>query len=260
MQYGSGAVEGYLSQDNVQVGPLTVLDQKFGEITYESGHHFEKAKYDGVLGMAWKTIAIDGALPVFDNMYQQGLIEKNQFSLYYSRNRRVSGELILGGTNPEYHRGKFHFVRLTSTTHWDIRLQDVVLRHPSGREHSFCPNGCTGIMDSGTSLLVGPSVHVVKMLHSIQVDKSCQYTDYTSLPSLVFKIRTEDGDLVEFPITGDDYVLNIRKHGRRLCAPGFLPLDIFGRRNVWILGDVWLRTWYTLFDRDGHRVGFSRAV
>ena len=207
--------------------------------------------------MAWRTIAIDGAEPVFDNLVDQGLVERDEFSIFVSRDKAVSGEIVLGGTKDAYHTAPFQYVPLSSQTHWDIRLHDVILRTVDGREKSYCRHGCTGILDSGTSLLVGPSEAVVDILHHIDVDHSCMDRDYSNAPELVFRIETEGGELVDFAIKPEDYVLNIEKHGRRVCAPGFLPLNIFGRRNVFILGDVWSRSWYTLYDRANFRVAFA---
>jgi hypothetical protein len=260
IHYGSGAVKGFLSIDDVRIGSLHVRGQKFGEITHELGHHFTQAKYSGVCGLAWKAIAIDGATPVFDNLVAQGGIARNEFSIWVGKSHGAGGRIMFGGTDPALHRQPFQYVPLVSQTHWDIHLEDVVVRMPSGREKSYCPHGCVGIMDSGTSLLVGPSRSMVDLLAMVHVAHDCSVIDYDQMPTLEFRIRTEDGEIRTFALTGRDYLLKIVKHGRKVCAPGFLPLDIFGRRNVWIMGDVFIRTFYSVFDRENHRVGFARAI
>lgn len=259
IHYGSGAVGGRLSSDTVRIGPMVVQAQLFGEISRESGHHFEKAKYDGVLGLAWAKIAIDGATPVFDNLIGQGQVHFDRFSLHIGRTHAEGGRIVFGGAMDKYHTEPFRYVKLISETHWDIRLEDVRLRKQDGDEVSFCPNGCVGIMDSGTSLLVGPTHSVLQLLRETRLDKSCENRDYSSLPSVVFKVRLEDGAVSDFVIRPVDYVLQIQKHGRQVCAPGFLPLNIFGKTNVWILGDVFNRAFYELYDRENFRIGLARA-
>ena len=70
----------FLSQDTVNVAGLQVDEQVFGEVTDEPGMTFAMAKFDGILGMGFKSIAVDGPSTVFDNMLSQGLVQSAQFS------------------------------------------------------------------------------------------------------------------------------------------------------------------------------------
>lgn len=59
--------------------------QVFGEATKQPGITFIAAKFDGILGMAYPRISVNNVLPVFDNLMQQKLVDKNIFSFYLNR-------------------------------------------------------------------------------------------------------------------------------------------------------------------------------
>ena len=69
----------------MQVAGLAVKSQTFGEATKQPGITFVAAKFDGILGMAWPSIAIDNVVPVFQNMVSQKLVARPVFGFYLDR-------------------------------------------------------------------------------------------------------------------------------------------------------------------------------
>merc|ERR1719412_2889126 len=86
IRYGSGSMEGFVSQDTVCVADVCVKDQLFAEATHEPGIAFLAAKFDGILGMGFYSISVNGIPTPFDMMVEQGLVEDSKFSFWLNRN------------------------------------------------------------------------------------------------------------------------------------------------------------------------------
>lgn len=68
-----------------QVAGINVRNQIFGLAETEPGDFFYYTPFDGILGLAFPSIASSGATPVFDNMMTENLVDRRLFSVYLSR-------------------------------------------------------------------------------------------------------------------------------------------------------------------------------
>ena len=85
-----------------------VENQKFAEAIEEPGITFVAAKFDGILGLGYPTIAVNGWAPPINNMMSQGVLTEGLFAFYLNRtpNAPDGGELSIGGVDTSRFTGK----------------------------------------------------------------------------------------------------------------------------------------------------------
>ena len=168
VRYGSGPVSGFLSEDSVSVGGLTVKHQTFAEVTDVKGlgPAFKVGKFDGILGMAFQSISVDDITPPFQNMLEQGIINEAVFAFYLSNATRpplpplIKGELVIGGVDRKHYTGELHYVNLTSETYWETKADSLDIG-------SYTSPTKRVVLDTGTSILAGPKDEVKKIAEMV---------------------------------------------------------------------------------------------
>jgi len=260
--YGSGSMTGFLSQDTLLFGGLTVTKQVFTEATGLPGISFLAGKFDGILGLGFQSISVDNVVPPWYNIVAQNLVSTPVFSFWLSDNANSTdgGELMLGGIDANRYTGKITYVPLTSETYWQFKMDDISIRSTST---GYCGStGCTAIADTGTSLIAGPSDQVKALnlkLGALTIVNGEAILDCKLIPIMPDVTITLNGQ--KFVLTPKDYVLVETSQNSTECISGFLGLDIPSPPGpLWILGDVFISTYYAIFDFGNKQVGFAEAV
>ncbi|NXR38495.1 CATE protein, partial [Zosterops hypoxanthus] len=259
IQYGTGSMKGIIGSDQVAVEGLTVSNQQFAESISEPGKAFLDAEFDGILGLAYPSLAVDGVTPVFDNMMAQNLVELPIFSVYMSSNpdSPQGGELLFGGFDTSHFTGTLNWVPVTQQGYWQIQLDNIQL----GGTVTFCANGCQAIVDTGTSLIAGPTKDIKKLQNligavSVDGEYAVECSNLDVMPDLTFTING-----LPYTLSAQAYTLVESGDGVTFCISGFQGNDVPPPTGpLWILGDVFIRQFYSVFDRGNNLVGLAPAV
>ncbi|EPS69682.1 hypothetical protein M569_05082 [Genlisea aurea] len=197
IQYGSGSISGFFSEDVVRIGDVDIKNQEFIEATSEPSLTFVMAKFDGIVGLGFQEISVGNSTPPWYNMLKQGLVKEPIFSFWLNRKLESSeqgGELVFGGADPKHFKGEHVYVPVTKKGYWQFDMGDVIV---DGKESGYCTDGCSAIADSGTSLLAGPSDVIALINKAIGVvNAECESTisqhGETILDFLLAEVKPEE--------------------------------------------------------------------
>ncbi|XP_060031732.1 pregnancy-associated glycoprotein-like, partial [Erinaceus europaeus] len=254
--YSTGRMSGIVGYDNVQIGNLVAMSQAFGLSTLEPGTEFNRAPFDGILGLAYPSLATEGTTPFFDTLWQQDLISENVFAFYLSRGMKEGSTVMFGGVDHSYYTGELHWIPVTRRQFWQISMDSVSM---NGKVVA-CHGGCQAMLDTGTSLLFGPqrdirNIHSILQAQQISAHRVTIPCDNKNImPDLVFTINR-----VNYSVPASAYLRPGNRWNSCISNLDWMELAWY-QKEPWNLGDVFLRLYFSVFDRGNNRVGLATAV
>jgi cathepsin D len=259
IRYGTGSLKGYLSSDIIYVGNLSSR-VTFGEATDEPGLVFKEAKFDGIFGLAFRSISEDNVDPPFYVFEQQGILNQDVFTFYLQSNDQRDGELLIGDIDASHYTGSLFYTPLIHETYYMIALDGATI---GGQSITTVQKA---IVDSGTSLLVGPTTdvaNVAKMVNATEVESGEYEIDCSvTLPDVTFTLGS-GSNTQSFSVSGETWKIKVCEFDVICtCLLGMAGMDIpaVDGGPLWILGDVFIRDWFTVFDVGNLRLGFAAAA
>jgi hypothetical protein len=255
IRYASGPVAGFLSIDDLGLGEnLVARGHLFGEVVNVTGLGlpYLLGKFDGIVGMAFSSISVTKSPTPIDALYSQGMIHEKVFAFFLGDNDSEGGELVIGGIDKAHFKGELAWSPLVSESYWVLALDDLSLGALSVLKSARL------IVDSGTSILTAPAAIVKTIAASIGALRifggkyivACDVIP--SLPHLSFTING-----IVYSLAPDEYILSSGMLRAKVCLLGIMELDIPG--PTLILGDLFMRKYYTVFDASNTRIGMAPA-
>ncbi|XP_022359235.1 gastricsin [Enhydra lutris kenyoni] len=258
VQYGSGSLRGVYGYDTLRVQSAQVPNQQFGLSEHEPSPYFLQLKFDGIMGLAYPALAEGRSATALQGLLQAGLLSSPVFSFYLGRgmSSQNGAVLIFGGIDHSLHSGPIYWAPVTQECYWQIGIEEFLI---GGHATGWCSQGCQAIVDTGTSPLTVPQQYLSALLQATGAQAN-QYGQFTvdcnniqNLPTLTFLISG-----VHFSLPYHSYIFT----GNGVCTIGvqatYLPSS--SGQSLWILGGVFLRSYYSIFDIGNNRVGFAAAA
>jgi saccharopepsin len=259
---------GFVSQDAVQIGPVSVLDQSFVEAAnIDTGGNTLGVYFEGQLGLGPKYgNSSTGAGNVVTSMYSQGLISKNIFSMAFAHTESETGALVFGGTHGDADLDDVAMIPVTNVT---------AKGHP---EIDFITNAwqvSAGYVQLGSGIVVNRTLHgytawiqtefpliglpadLVDQLHTYMNAYQIGWSPFYSVDC---EGREDLADLV-FNLGGKDFRMSAFDYAQEFsdgtCASMFTSNDVSDDDEVptIALGLGFLKAFQTVFDLERNMIG-----
>jgi hypothetical protein len=269
--YGTGKLTGEYIHDTVCVDsvdtPKFCSSVSFLGVFQESKFPFIGLPFDGIFGLGLNGLSAGSNFNFVSRMVNNSSITNPIFAVFLRDLRsHEDSEITFGG----YQADKLVGGRLTwlpmpkdeaeEKGYWLVTMRDVYVRGESlglcGDSSSGPHARCKVAVDTGSSLSMGPTTLVQKLLQKLGVEAPCSYKH---LPPLRFDFDAAGGAIFSMTLTPEDYAEQ-PEPGDGDCVTTFQPLELPPSLGaMWVLGQTVLRKYYTVYDAKRSRVGVGLA-
>ncbi|KAI8979922.1 aspartic peptidase domain-containing protein [Pilobolus umbonatus] len=251
IEYGTGSITGHTGKDIVRLANSQIQIQgQFVTDAVDLSRDFIGTPFHGIFGLGPHSLRSSEESAPFASMIDQQLIDRPLFAIYSQHN---GGEIDFGGIDRSRFMGDISYVDTVDSDYWMIHLDKIKYR-----DHKFKDR--KAIVDSGSTLII-MSMDDAEVYHE-QIESAVNNGDGTwsflcqearHLSSL--KIYTGDIELV---IPPEKLFLAPTSSTSKRCLSGVSGQGTYGD-DTWILGDIFLRNFYTVFDVGQGQLGFALA-
>ncbi|KAI0950285.1 hypothetical protein AcV7_008801 [Taiwanofungus camphoratus] len=235
LDYLLGSVTGSIGTDTITVGPYEVSLQTFALANMTEGLGLSDTGNSGILGLSFP---IEAAIPdtsgrtLLENIFAS-LNESNRYFAFKLGRSQNSSSFTIGQVDPDYANSTsdLTFTPVSSSggssyNYWKLPLQSLTVNSTTfalSKSHVDGASAPIAVLDTGTTLVLGPSADVERLWQSVGAAKR---TD------VGWQVRCDRGIVIGF-VLGEgenqkEYVID----------PADLSWDEGGRDDGWCLGGV----------------------
>lgn len=244
ISFGTGNIAGGCAEDQICIGTACTR-AKFVLNFEESSMPFADFAFDGVLGLGRDILAQNKNFSIMSRFQESEVLKRPIFSVFLSNSDTEESVVTFGSVKQELLASELFWVPVGGESgYWEVRIGDIYL----GKEPTNLCKNCRAAVDTGTSMLAGPSGVMSALRRKLGPSLDCH--NLASLPELGFEVG---GRLLS--LSADDYV-----DVEAGCQLSLMDLDIPPPNGpIFVLGIPLLQKYYTVFDHQNDQVGFAVA-
>ncbi|KAF5098635.1 hypothetical protein D0Z00_001978 [Geotrichum galactomycetum] len=248
--YTSGSVDGIVVQDTLSYAGFS-SPQHFG-LAAKVDSSLADFPVDGIMGLPANDKSPDFFPGVINTLYNQKLIKDRIFSINLGRanNDKDEGSFTIGGVDASKYTGNITYVDILSQKmgFWEINVDGTYV---NGYKIDF--GSRTAIIDTGTTLLIMAPEDALKLhgfISGSQTDGSNFVIPCNTTMDLEFQLGGK-----KWAVSSQDYIGGVYSEADKLCISNIQGIQF--DNNNWILGDVFLKNVYSVYNMETQQVGFA---
>lgn len=219
-------------------------------MTSMTAQPFSTFPYDGILGVGLTPASMGKQFNFIGNLVDAHLLKRNRFSIWLANEADSNdhSEIVFGDLSEDRMASELLWLPVSGKTGmWQVKMADFAV--DNSRANVCGKDGCQVAFDTGTNAIAGPTHMVTNLLDRLAIKEDC--SNFQELPNLGFVFK---GTVLN--LEKQDYV---KKVGDR-CYHQLLALDLPApKKDVVLLGDPFLRKYYSIYDGDSLKVGLAFA-
>ncbi|TFK50087.1 acid protease [Heliocybe sulcata] len=257
--YGSGFLSGDIVQDDMEIAGMKLPAHQFGAAKNESSQFSgDDTLFDGIMGLGGSQLSEQGIPTVVEALHSAGLIQAPVTSYKLARLADGSndGEITFGGMDAGKFDGstKVTVQNVSPKGYWEANVDTFKV---DGKDVQL--SGRTAILDTGTTLIVGPGNDVDALHAAMPVSRfdgfnwviPCTTTSKVAFTFGGREFTVDSRDLTFLPVnsgnlTGDCY--------------SSITRGSVGGDQEWLFGDVFLKNVYFSTDAGSNEISLANLA
>lgn len=247
---------GYVYEDKVRSGNLDADGQTILSATSLSST-VAGLQSDGIMGLGYSALSSTSTTSFPFTLYAKGLADSIQLRL---SNTAGLSKIIFGkGVWSTNYKGSISWYAVTASagekakSYWQVKKSSA---NVNGKRLTV-GTGVPFIVDSGTTYIVAPPSGAKKFWAKVSGAKVYD-ANHWSFPcaspptvSLSFGLTSK-----KLAIRAGNFNLGYTPNDKTRCIGAVVSQDL-GLGAAWVIGDSFLKSWYSVFDMANDRIGFA---